>query len=367
MTSSMRILAFLILALASTRAEPEAPARPKVALEALQRLKGMDLEANPSLKAAVDKIVEGARGTPDFIQIARILELCGEHPEILAIALKEGAASDAAVEGIRLILAHDGAGLIQDRLAAAEVTELEELVGLLGNAGDAAAIALLAEMLADPERSAESRRLAVRALARTEAGARALLASDLGDELAAAAAESLRVSPWPEIQSLAAERFPPAAAVELTALPSAAELATMRGDAARGALVAALPQTACLACHRIGERGVDFGPALTEIGNKLSREALIESILDPAASVSHGYQAWQISLKSGGSRAGFIVSETDDELVLKEPSGVQARVEKQDILSRTQIPGSMMPAGLEHTMTPEQFVDLIEYMTTLKP
>ena len=39
----------------------------------------------------------------------------------------------------------------------------------------------------------------------------------------------------------------------------------------------------CLACHKIGENGNDGpGPELTEIGNRLPREAIARSLAEPA-------------------------------------------------------------------------------------
>ena len=38
---------------------------------------------------------------------------------------------------------------------------------------------------------------------------------------------------------------------------------------------------ACFTCHKSGDIGIDFGPALTEIGDKLAREAMYVSIIDP--------------------------------------------------------------------------------------
>ena len=41
-------------------------------------------------------------------------------------------------------------------------------------------------------------------------------------------------------------------------------------------------QTGCLACHKIGENGNDGpGPELTEIGNRLPREAIARSLQNP--------------------------------------------------------------------------------------
>jgi putative heme-binding domain-containing protein len=191
----------------------------------------------------------------------------------------------------------------------------------------------------------------------------ALVASgELAAELLPAASTALRVAPWPAIQEETAKHLP-----SPPDSPSLGELMAMQGDAARGAEVAALPQTACLACHKIGDAGVDFGPGLTEIGNKLSRDALFTAIIDPAESISHGYRGWRIVLKSGASRAGFIVSETDAAIGLKEPSGNVTRIALEEIESRDEIPGSLMPPGLDRSMSPQQLVDLVDYLATLKP
>jgi putative heme-binding domain-containing protein len=353
------------------RGEEPAPAPPKVALEALQRLKGVDLESNPALKAAVAKVVASTRGTPDFIQVARILDLPDASGEVLAVALKLGADDARAVDGLRWILGRGELDLVRARLAGGTADEVPVLIDLLGNAGDPPAIGLLVPLLGETRRAADLRQRAVRALARSEPGARALLdaaaAGKLPEDLAATAATTLRVVPWPAIQADAAKQFPANAGPEGSAMPTLAELLAMTGDATRGAEVVALPQTACLVCHKVGERGVDFGPALTEIGNKLSREGLFEAILDPAASISHGYKGMQITLKSGGARTGFLVSETGTEIGLKEPSGIVTRIPLAEIEKREELAGSMMPAGLDRTMTPAQLVDMVAYLASLKP
>src|SRR5690606_10755600 len=46
------------------------------------------------------------------------------------------------------------------------------------------------------------------------------------------------------------------------------------GDIEKGKTIAA---TYCVARHKIGSEGIDFGPGLSEIGDKLSKEALINS------------------------------------------------------------------------------------------
>src|SRR5690606_14799647 len=51
-----------------------------------------------------------------------------------------------------------------------------------------------------------------------------------------------------------------------------------------------LATTYCVACHKIGTEGIDFGPGLTEIGDKLSKEALFNSIINPSEGMGFGYE-----------------------------------------------------------------------------
>ena len=56
--------------------------------------------------------------------------------------------------------------------------------------------------------------------------------------------------------------------------------------------------------------GKQIGPDLTEIGSKLSREAMFESILYPSAGISHSYETFTAELADGNVVTGLKVSET---------------------------------------------------------
>jgi hypothetical protein len=59
-----------------------------VALEALNRLKGIDLESNPAVKTAVLKILEQVKGTPQFVEIVRDFKIKGQESALLDFACK---------------------------------------------------------------------------------------------------------------------------------------------------------------------------------------------------------------------------------------------------------------------------------------
>ena len=140
-------------------------------------------------------------------------------------------------------------------------------------------------------------------------------------------------------------------------------LITKRGSVNKGKQVY---MKACFTCHKSGDIGIDFGPALTEIGDKLAREAMYVSIIDPNEAISFGYEGFNIKTKSGSTLVGYIISDSDDELVMKVPGGVSVTTKKSEIFSKDKIDGSLMPEGLIASMTEDELVDLVEYLMTLK-
>jgi putative heme-binding domain-containing protein len=145
-------------------------------------------------------------------------------------------------------------------------------------------------------------------------------------------------------------------------LPSIAVLAEKKGDIDKGKVVFT---SLCSNCHQVDKQGVNFGPDLSEIGSKLSREGLYKSILFPDQGISFGYEGYRIKLKDGSSAFGRIVSETEDKIDLQYMAQQQS-VQKSDVESKTQVPGSMMPSDLQSSMSEGEIVDLVEYLAALK-
>ena len=111
---------------------------------------------------------------------------------------------------------------------------------------------------------------------------------------------------------------------------------------------------------------MDFGPRLSEIGTKLGKDAIYESILDPSAGISCGFEAGQFELKNGDEPFGIVASETADEVAVKTQNGITSKYKKSEIVKRDKMATSIMPTGLQLTMSQTDLVDLVEYLTTLK-
>ena len=99
----------------------------------------------------------------------------------------------------------------------------------------------------------------------------------------------------------------------------------------------------CFACHKVNDEGIDFGPALSEIGSKLPKEALYASIIDPNAAISFGFEGWEVKTKKGDTYVGMVAGETDAELSLKTPGGVIVKTPKSEISARKKMDISLMP------------------------
>ena len=145
--------------------------------------------------------------------------------------------------------------------------------------------------------------------------------------------------------------------------PELNELIKMKGDAKAGVKVFV---NQCSMCHQIYNEGVDFGPKLTEIGSKLSKEGLYISVFYPNSGIGFGYETFEISTKSGETYQGIVVSKTETDIALKIPGGIIQNFKTSALKSVKQLPNSLMPEDLANQMSTKELTDLIEYLTTLK-
>jgi len=354
-----------LLGAAALAAPAELDEKTRTMVEALSRLKGVDLEASPGVKAAVLRALDKVRGTPLLVEIVRDFKIKGEAAALIEYAVANPGAS-GGVEAGRIALAEVGSGPLVALLATGQAANAAEL---LGNLGDKSLVAPLAAKLLSSTVPAE-RRACATALTRSRDGAEALLAMAASGALPAdvrlLCSTDLNLAPWPEIKTAAATLLPLPASLNAEPLPPISELLRREGDVERGRGVFFSAESTCSNCHQIRGQGVDFGPALSEIGTKLGKDALYEAILEPSAGISFGYEGWQIDTKDGEEAFGIIVSETADEIALKAQTGVVTRLKKADIAKRSKSTLSVMPAGLQLTMSPAQLVDLVTFLSSLK-
>jgi len=135
---------------------------------------------------------------------------------------------------------------------------------------------------------------------------------------------------------------------------------TLPGDSAKGAAVFA---NICATCHFLRGQGHAVGPNLAALLDKTPADFLA-AILDPNAVVEPRFVAYNIETKDGRSLSGIVSAETATTLTLVQGGGGQETVLRSDIQEMRASGLSLMPDGLEQSMTPQDLANLIAYLKT---
>jgi len=138
------------------------------------------------------------------------------------------------------------------------------------------------------------------------------------------------------------------------------------GNAERGRQMFYSKKATCSACHRIGSEGGQVGPDLTKLGTIRSGRDLLESIVLPSATIAQGYDAYAVTTEDGRAATGVIARQTSDILVLRDSSGAELRLPKNQIEDLQRASTSIMPEGLAAALTGDELRDLLAFLKALK-
>jgi putative heme-binding domain-containing protein len=356
----MRIGIFLVI-LALSPALPADDARDRLIVETVLKLDAFDYEsASAKVKEAIGRYLTKGAGSEEYYELVERYRIIEELPVLATLASGEKVNARAA----GLLVAIGGEAAISSAVAGAGV-DMPLLLMSLGAVNDPKSVVALERLLKGKDLSLA--RQSAKALTGSPAGQLRLLELAETDSLAAelknGVAFALAASVDPAVRDRAAKVLPLPAALGGEALPVVAELAKMRGMVKKGE---AVYLRACFTCHKSGDKGIDFGPALTEIGDKLAREAMYIAIMDPSAAISFGYEGVAVETESGQKIIGYVTSDVGEELAMKVPGGALISIKRSDIKSKEALPVSLMPSALVATMSRDELVNLVEYLTTLK-
>ncbi|MDA7916054.1 HEAT repeat domain-containing protein [Verrucomicrobia bacterium] len=160
----------------------------------------------------------------------------------------------------------------------------------------------------------------------------------------------------PLLRRLLAERDQQAERLE--ALEASLEL----GDPKRGEVIFHSQKTLCAVCHRIGGKGGLVGPDLSRIGRIRTTRDLLESILYPSSSISRDFESYSIDTSDGETYSGVILRETDEEVQMATVSGLPVKLARNSIETIRPSSLSLMPQGLDQTMSKQELSDLVAYL-----
>ena len=120
----------------------------------------------------------------------------------------------------------------------------------------------------------------------------------------------------------------------------------------------------CIRCHAINGNGGTVGPDLSNIGNVLEREQLLQALVEPSARLSPGYGTVMLTLTDGQEVTGILEEDREDELILRTSEAEPLEIAKSRIAKRENFPSGMPP--MADIMSKREMRDVIEFLANLK-
>jgi putative heme-binding domain-containing protein len=122
----------------------------------------------------------------------------------------------------------------------------------------------------------------------------------------------------------------------------------------------------CGVCHQHSGRGGRVGPDLTNIARSSTRENIIASIFQPDREVAPHYQPWLLVTDDGKTHTGLRQHEGGDDGSEEylNSAGERFKLESKTIEIREATSTSIMPSGLETTVSIADLRDLVTFLAT---
>ncbi len=148
-------------------------------------------------------------------------------------------------------------------------------------------------------------------------------------------------------------------------LKAAYEGSLLGGDPNQGAHIFYENQTVqCVRCHSLGDYGGTAGPRLNGVAKRLSREQLLQALIDPSARIAPGFGTVSLELKDGRKINGILQREMPKGLVVKIGNKPDTLIANEAISKRTNGLSSMPP--MRFLLTKKEIRDVVSFLSTLK-
>ena len=118
----------------------------------------------------------------------------------------------------------------------------------------------------------------------------------------------------------------------------------------------------CHKCHTVSPGEKPVGPFLGKVAQAYTREQLHEAILHPSKTIAEGFVAEVFLTIDGFTHSGFVTSETDNEVTIRNSDGNEIVIPMDDIEDRRTLEKSPMPDGLIEGLPEEELQLLLDYL-----
>ncbi len=161
------------------------------------------------------------------------------------------------------------------------------------------------------------------------------------------------------------DRLVPDAADAKAKLEALAPLA-QGGHPDRGRAVFFGNRASCYGCHRVGPEGGNIGPDLTTIGAVRSGRDLLEAIVYPSATFAQGFDPFVVATSDGRILNGVIAQRDGNSIVLRTTDRAEIHLRPEEVDEIRPSPTSIMPQGLDTTLSRDELRDLLAFLQGLK-
>jgi quinoprotein glucose dehydrogenase len=122
----------------------------------------------------------------------------------------------------------------------------------------------------------------------------------------------------------------------------------------------------CTRCHTAGAVGDGgaVGPSLKRIAGTLTREQILQAIVEPSARIAPGYGSVSLKLTDGQEVFGTLEKESETTLTIKTSDAEPLVIPVSRIKKRENMPSSMPPMG--SLLSKREIRDVVDYLSTLK-
>jgi putative heme-binding domain-containing protein len=122
----------------------------------------------------------------------------------------------------------------------------------------------------------------------------------------------------------------------------------------------------CASCHRAETKGAQVGPDLSRIGQFRSHDDILESIVFPNLTIAPEYRTVNLVSRDGRIVTGLITWETPEAFFVRTTQLDEVRILRKDVEEVEPTNVSLMPEGLERSLTRQELRDLVEFLIRQK-
>ena len=322
---------------------------------------------SPVAKKALDNVLQSVNGTNEYIELVSRYAVKSQNKNLLQLAINkpyESVGKNAA----GLLFHLGGSQLTWKVINGKDTAQQNNLLGALAGVGSKESIDMLQTIALSKKYELLLRKLAARKIGNSGSGEDRVLVilkskkvpAELIPDVVASVSGAWRGS----IRTEAASYLPDnGKSTTSKPAPTMPQLLALKANGEEGKKIFT---ATCNVCHQVNNVGYDFGPKLSEIGSKLPKEGLLESIVHPSAGIGFGYEGWELKMKDGATLSGILASKTETDIDIKFPGGTHRQLKTSDVLSLTQMKQSMMTDGLYNNMSAQDMANLLEYLEGLK-